>query len=157
MSEFSGIRRHNNIANELKVNFDYLEKTQWKLFDEIRSVLVEKTEDKTEQIEKEKTYAELIQSNLKGFGPKQARNLLQILGFTVYEIPIDSRIGKWLNEFGFPIKISAIALQDKNYYNLISDGINNLCERANIKPCLFDAAAFIAGDKGKWTKENSIF
>ena len=33
-----------------------------------------------------------MSERLAGFGPKQARNLLQGLGLTRYEIPIDSRI-----------------------------------------------------------------
>ena len=99
-----------------------------------------------------------IQDNLKGFGPKQSRNLLQILGLTIYEIPIDSRIAKWLNtKLDFPITVSAITLQDLNFYNFVSDAIQNLCEKANVKPCLFDASVFIEGDKGEWTLENSIF
>ena len=48
-------------------------------------------------------------------------------------------------------------LQDLNFYNFVSDAIQNLCEKANVKPCLFDASVFIEGDKGEWTLENSIF
>lgn len=95
---------------------------------------------------------------MKGFGPKQSRNLLQILGLTIYEIPIDSRIAKWLNtKLEFPLTVSAITLQDLNFYNFVSDAIQNLCEKSNVKPCLFDASVFIEGDKGEWTLENSIF
>src|SRR5262249_3000065 len=43
-----------------------------------------------------------IQDKFTGFGPKQSRNLLTNLGLTRYEIPIDSRVTSWLNEFGFP-------------------------------------------------------
>jgi hypothetical protein len=32
-----------------------------------------------------------IQETFEGFGPKQSRNLLQALGLTRYEIPIDIR------------------------------------------------------------------
>jgi hypothetical protein len=45
-----------------------------------------------------------------------------------------------LNNFGFPVKISATALQDRNFYHFISDGIQLLCERANIYPCVLEAA-----------------
>lgn len=53
-----------------------------------------------------------IQEHFFGFGPKQSRNLLQSLGLTRYEIPIDSRLTDWLNEFGFPVRLTATALGD---------------------------------------------
>jgi hypothetical protein len=34
----------------------------------------------------------------KGVGPTQARNLLQSLGLTWYEIPLDSRVVRWLRD-----------------------------------------------------------
>lgn len=81
-----------------------------------------------------------------GFGPKQSRNLLQGLGLTKYEIPIDSRITKWFNEFGFPVKLSASALSDLNYYKFVSKGLRELCDACNIYPCLLDAAIFSSFD-----------
>ena len=42
---------------------------------------------------------------LAGFGPKQARNLWQCLGVTLYEIPLDSRICGWLNGLPSPFQI----------------------------------------------------
>jgi len=90
--------------------------------------------------------AEYIAANLKGFGPKQSRNLLQWLGLSRYEIPLDSRITKWLNEFGFPVKLSATALQDINYYNFVSDGFQKLAKTADIYPCVLDAIIFASYD-----------
>ena len=97
--------------------------------------------------------ATIIMGSLKGFGPKQSRNLLQALGLTRYEIPIDSRITKWLNHFGFPIKLSAAALADPNYYNFVLDGFQKLCEAADIYPCVMDAAIFASSDTD-WPKIN---
>ena len=91
--------------------------------------------------------AKLLKENLKGIGPKQSRNLLQDLGVTSYETPIDSRIIKWLNNFGFPIPLSSQALQDEHYYNFVSDILFQLCEKANIKPCILDAAVFSSFEK----------
>ena len=157
LKDFGGIRFYDRIANLLTKNFEYLEKSNWKIFDEISKILTEKN-DVRSQIQAERECAKKIQDNLKGFGPKQSRNLLQILGLTIYEIPIDSRIAKWLNtKLDFPITVSAITLQDLNFYNFVSDAIQNLCEKSNVKPCLFDASVFIEGDKGEWTLENSIF
>lgn len=157
LKDFGGIRFYDRIANLLTRNFEYLEKSNWRIFDEISKNIIPKNDVKS-QIKMERDFAKKIQDNLKGFGPKQSRNLLQILGLTVYEIPIDSRIAKWLNkELEFPITVSATTLQDLNFYNFVSDAIQSLCEKANVKPCLFDASVFIEGDKGEWTLENSIF
>ena len=95
--------------------------------------------------------------SFKGFGPKQSRNLLQGLGISRFEIPIDSRITKWLNSIGFPVKLTANALQDRNYYNFVSDGFQKLCEACDIMPCVLDAAIFSSFDEGKWTEENVVW
>ena len=46
----------------------------------------------------ERKVAQLLADQLKGIGPKQSRNLLQELGLTRYEIPLDSRVAGWLGE-----------------------------------------------------------
>jgi thermostable 8-oxoguanine DNA glycosylase len=97
--------------------------------------------------------ADFIDERFKGFGPKQARNFLQALGLTRYEIPIDSRMTKWLNKNGFPVKLSATALADKNYYRFVSDGIQALCEKAEVLPYLLDAAVFTLSDSNQFTEE----
>jgi hypothetical protein len=97
-----------------------------------------------------------MEDKFKGFGPKQSRNLLQGLGLSRFEIPIDSRITKWLNAIGFPLKLTANALQDRNYYNFVSDGFQKLCEACEIMPCVLDAAIFSSFDEGKWTEENVV-
>jgi thermostable 8-oxoguanine DNA glycosylase len=91
--------------------------------------------------------ADFIDDTLKGFGPKQSRNLLQELGLTRYEIPIDSRITRWLNDFGFPVTLSADALSARNYYSFVSEGVRELCEACGIYPCLLDAAIFSSYDE----------
>jgi hypothetical protein len=98
--------------------------------------------------------ADYIQKKFSGFGPKQSRNLLQALGITRYEIPIDSRVTDWLNKFGFPIRLSATALSDVNYYSFISDGIQVLCMRCSVFPCILDAAIFALKDADDWTEDN---
>jgi hypothetical protein len=108
-------------------------------------------------IEEERMLADKIDDVFKGFGPKQSRNFLQMIGIPKYEIPIDSRVIDWLNKFGFPITLSSNALQDKGYYHFISDGIQQLCNKAQIFPCILDAAIFSSYDKEEWTEENSIF
>jgi hypothetical protein len=142
ITNFGGIRRARSISGEMYSNLQWLESGGW------RQVFKALNELKSNQSkEKERIAAEFIDDNLKGFGPKQSRNLLQDLGLTRYEIPIDSRIAKWLNKFGFPIILSATALSDRNYYNMVSDGFQSLCEEANIYPCLMDAAIFTSFDE----------
>jgi hypothetical protein len=79
------------------------------------------------------------------------------LGLTRYEIPIDSRITRWLNAFGFPVKLTAVVLQDRNYYNFVSEGFQRLCEACEIAPCVLDAAIFASYDKDLWTEENVVW
>lgn len=95
----------------------------------------------------ERQVANFVDDNLAGFGPKQSRNFLQWLGLTKYEIPVDSRITKWLNEFGFPVMLSATALADRNYYEFVSEGIQSLCAKARVYPCVLDAAIFTSFDE----------
>jgi hypothetical protein len=90
--------------------------------------------------------ADFIDSHLKGFGPKQSRNLLQNLGLTRYGVPIDSRTTKWLNDFGFPVTLSATAMADLDYYRFVSEGFRELCDACGIYPCLLDAAIFSSFD-----------
>lgn len=152
IKRFGGIRRGNRIAKEIKNNLQSLENGLWerlfKVVNELRS---------NQAIEKEREAADFIIVNFKGFGTKQSRNLLQSLGLTKYEIPLDSRLIKWLNKFEFPVKLSSKALSDPNYYNFVSDGIQKLCEECEIYPCVLDAAIFSSFDKGGWTEKNIVW
>jgi thermostable 8-oxoguanine DNA glycosylase len=105
----------------------------------------------------EREAADFIADHFKGFGPKQSRNLLQSLGLTRYEIPIDSRITKWLNDFGFPVRLSAGALADRNYYDFVSEGFQQLAAQSEIYPCVLDAAIFASFDRGGWSEGNVIW
>jgi hypothetical protein len=46
----------------------------------------------------------------------------------------------WLENFDFPVKFSKTALQDRLFYHLVSDGIQLVCEKAGIFPCVLYAA-----------------
>jgi len=151
IQQFGSIRRGEMIGQEVFSNYNWLENGGWK-------IILLHIEDiiSNSSVHKERTAAEIIISNMKGFGPKQSRNLLQSLGIAKYEIPIDSRITKWLNNFGFPIKLSATALSDNNYYNFVSDGFQKLCKKCNIYPCVMDAAIFASYDK-EWPKDKLVW
>ena len=141
LADFGGIRRSSKIAGEVAYNFRWLEEGGWREVQE-RLEKLRRSRKQASEIET----ADFIADNLKGFGPKQSRNLLQELGLTKYEIPIDSRITKWLNDFGFPVPLSATALSDRNYYRFVSEGMRELCDACDIYPCLLDAAIFSSYD-----------
>ncbi len=151
LTNFGGIRRTNRLSEEITTNFSALEKSLWDRthyeLKELRASL---------DAQRERKSAEFIEEHFMGFGPKQSRNLLQTLGLTRFEIPIDSRITKWLNEFGFPVTLSARALSDRNYYNFVSDGIQQLCKQSDVYPCVFDAAIFSSYDGDKWAEKNLV-
>jgi hypothetical protein len=92
--------------------------------------------------------ANYFDSTFRGFGPKQSRNVLQELGLTRYEIPIDSRVTKWLNdEIELPFQVSSTALSDSHIYELVLDGICKLCEECDSLPCVLDASIFSGQDE----------
>jgi hypothetical protein len=90
---------------------------------------------------------------LAGIGPKQSRNLLQMLGLTRYETPIDIRVVKWLRKFGFPLPLSSAALGDHDFYEFVEDGLQLLCREAGVMPCVFDAAVFASFDAEPWPSQ----
>ena len=106
---------------------------------------------------RERRLANWLASEFRGLGPKQSRNFLQCLGLTRYEIPIDSRIMKWLNEFGFPVALSAASLNDPGYYAFVNDGVRELCKAAGTYPCVLDAVVFSRVDDGGWTDRELVF
>jgi len=150
LTNFGGIRRTKTISEEIQTNLNWLENGGWVTINEIVKKLSE-----NQTIEVERKSAKIIMENLKGFGPKQSRNLLQALGLTKYEIPIDSRITKWLTTFGFSIKLFATALGDENYYNFVQDGFQKICEACDIFPCVMDAVIFSSFDE--WPEDKLVW
>jgi hypothetical protein len=152
ITNFGGLRRGKTIAREISINYEWFYNNGWikikKIYNKLRN---------NSTAQNERIFAKFIMDNLKGFGPKQSRNLLQGLGITKYEIPIDSRIVRWLNNFDFPIKLSATALSDENYYNFIMDGIQQLCRESDIYPCVLDAAIFSSYDREDWSMDQLIW
>lgn len=140
---FGGLRRSIIIGAEIDANLKILEQGGWAaLIQQFNSITRPQT------VDAEREAADFVDDLLRGFGPKQSRNFLQWLGLTQHEIPIDSRIVNWLNEFGFPVTLSPAALADRYYYHFILDGIQQLCEKSKMSPCLLDAAVFVNADEG---------
>lgn len=152
LGDFGGIRFTTKISGQVAGNLSRLETGLWaRTQEEVRRL----REARTPQAEK--SAAGFVDDNFKGFGPKQSRNLLQMLGLTRYEIPIDSRIAKWLNKFGFPFRVSAEVLARSNDYEIVSDGVKALCQKAGVFPTMLDAAVFASFDGNGWNPENVIW
>lgn len=137
-----GIRRADTIGREAAENLDLLRSREGGAVLRLLRLLGRRRTARAER-----KAAHLLADTFKGLGPKQSRNLLQNMGLTRYEIPIDSRIVKWLNDYGFPVHLSAAGLADPHYYEFILDGVQMLCRRARVYPCIFDAAVFTSFDQ----------
>jgi len=148
---FRGIRFSSRIAGFLAQNYVTLRSGLWPDTAKTLGSLIGQDSPRLER-----QAAEFVRHHFVGCGPKQSRNLLQGLGLTKYEIPIDSRITKWLKDFGFPVRLSAGGLTDPDYYNFVSDGIQALCRQSDVLPCVFDAAVFSSYDMG-WTEDNILW
>ncbi|MBN2470714.1 MAG: hypothetical protein JXN59_08330 [Anaerolineae bacterium] len=145
----AGLRRYRIMAREIAYNWSFLMDGHW---EDVENTLGDLAERQT--LEAEREAAGYFAWNFKGVGPKQARNLLQMLGLTRYEIPLDSRIIKWLNGIGFPVYLSASALMNIDYYLFVEDGVRALCEASGVYPCILDAAIFVSYDGDGWTEDN---
>lgn len=144
-----GLWRAKRIGDEVLCNLEWLKNGGWLEIETIAKALIVNRSQiprfDSRTIERE--VAKIAIDKLKGFGPKQSRNLWQSLGYTRYEIPLDSRLTKWFNKNGFPIRLSAGALSDENYYKFVMDGIQDACKASDVYPCVLDAAIFTSYDK----------
>lgn len=136
-----GLNRFNErIPKFFEKNFKMLEDSKWRLLHTLSNKL------DMSSANEERKLADEIQRMFKGIGPKQARNFLQFLGLTRYEIPIDARLIGWINEL-FPathgtFQLSAKLLQDVKFYHFVLNHIQELCRRAEVFPCMLDAAVY---------------
>lgn len=133
----SGLRRTGRIAEEITHAAGWLRQHGWAAIESHLDAMSSCT-----TAEKERASARFLKAHFKGIGPKQSRNLIQWMGLSKYEIPLDSRMVKVLKELGFPVPLSATALADESYYCFIEDGIQQLMAAIGEYPCVFDACAF---------------
>jgi hypothetical protein len=151
LTEFGGIRFANRIGGFLQANLKYLQSGGWEptlaVLENVRTLQTQAAEHAA---------ATFVDKEFKGCGPKQSRNVLQCLGLTRYEIPLDSRWTKWLNENGCPIRLAGELLGNAAYYDFVSGAIQQLCERANIYPCVLDAVIFASFDDDGWSDEDML-
>lgn len=158
ITSFGGLRFGPKIGDATEANLAWLESGGWSEVERRARALSlcrrrrPKRGDKT--VEREA--AELVHEHLKGFGPKQSRNLWQTLGLTRFETPVDSRITRWLNQAGFPFTLSGAPLADRHYYEFVMDGIQELCRASGVLPCVLDAAIFArVGDE--WPEDKLVW
>lgn len=78
---------------------------------------------------------------LKGIGPKQSRSILQYLGLSHYQVPIDSSVLKQLELSG--IDITDAKLDKERDYQETQTVIWNISKELNVLPCVFDAIGFV--------------
>jgi len=158
LEEHGGIRYYNNIGEACKRNLERLDTGGWEeLWDELGKLIERRKREPRDSdyaVEREAaTYLseEFASEGLHRVGSKQARNILQILGLSRFEIPLDSRITKWLNaNLELPYHVSGVGLSNPEYYHFILDLIQDSCSTADVLPCIFDAAVFSSYDMN-WT------
>jgi hypothetical protein len=150
LSSFGGIRRGDTIAGQAQANLVWLESGGWKVMEDSFDRLHEQRARTPRWVDVagERSAADVVREKLRGFGPKQSRNFWQWLGMTRYEIPLDSRIMKWLKKHtGLPVRIAAESLADPGCYDLVMSAVHALCAAADVLPCVFDAAVFASYDR----------
>lgn len=133
------IRFNQRIARQLIEILTILEKGEWNnLIFQLKTLVPQHSrEDEIKVI----NYL-LGDGKLVGIGQKQARNFLQWLGLSIYEVPIDTRVCKILKSCGCNFVPNGVGLQDGTVYRYMEDGINVLAEKLGIKPCILDACMF---------------
>lgn len=147
-SALSNFRFHHRITKQLRDNYEWLfgKGDGWSMLaPQLQGLLIQRNEA-TDPSHKalEQTASRLLAEHLEGIGPKQSRNLLQSIGLTRYEIPIDSRVVGWLRE-NLGWRVFAQELSNEESYEDLLDRIQASCEMAGVLPTVFDAAAFILG------------
>ncbi|MGA3162064.1 MAG: hypothetical protein ABSC77_12680 [Terracidiphilus sp.] len=151
-------RFHGRITSQLRKNHNFLfgKGMGWQEIESgLNKLLVQRNSaPSVSHKEIERNVAQLLANRLKGVGPKQSRNLLQALGLTRYEIPLDSRVVGWLREnLGWLICVEG--LSDNAYYEELLDRVQSSCESAGVLPTVFDAAAFLKGYTVKGSKNST--
>ena len=137
------LRRYNTIAEWLILIIKEWELGEWDILQQ-KLTLLKKYHSK----EDEKQVIDYLRSGkYKGLGLKQSRNFLQWLGLSIYEIPIDSRVIKVLENCGCNFVPGPKALQDDATYEYLENGLQMISEELQILPCELDACFFMSLEK----------
>jgi hypothetical protein len=134
----AGLWRASPIAGNLSLILDHLEDGGWKpLLDLLATLRTRPTAIKERAVVKH-----LLSENFPGLGQKQSRNLIQELGLSRHEIPIDSRVLKRMSEFGANFVPSPRALSDSATYVFVQHCLQQISSALGIYPCVLDACIF---------------
>ena len=149
LKEWGGIRCYNRIGQFVETNvrilldeggierLDGLTGQLWGL-----RLSFPEWDDRARHRERE-VCAEILGLGLKGVGNKQCRNWLQDARLLRYEIPLDSRVLKFLRPMMPGVPLEQELLGHESYYLFIEDAVQELCQRAGIFPCIADAVMFL--------------
>lgn len=152
LHQYPGIRfRDNRIPNMAATNFERLEAGEWKEIKQHGEWLRKRRRipdnwNNYAPLHKTEEEACEYMDGYEGFGPKQSRNFWQALGLTRYVSVLDSRVKKWCEQ-GLHGDWSAFNIGRKKDYVDMADTIRELCRKANVLPCMFDAAVFSTFEK----------
>jgi hypothetical protein len=143
-----GIRRWKISADWAQQNYRRLLDDGWGVLEGwSQRLLVQRAQmPKINHYPLEREAAQAVQVLLKGIGPKQSRNFWQNMGMTRYEIPIDSRILRWLSGI-MDFYIPSNGLADERFYCQVMDVLRNLALAADVLPCMLDAAVFASFER----------
>lgn len=138
----AGLRRAPTIAGNLASIWARLDAGEWKgLIEQLETLRTYPT------ILKERSVVDyLLGGKYPGLGQKQARNFIQWVGVSRYEIPLDSRVLKKMKEFGASFVPSGSALTDKTVYLFVQDCLQQVSRSLEIYPCMLDACIFSSFD-----------
>ena len=148
-AQFGGIQFIPSVASRAGKNLRWLQEQGWEQVHRHYSSLERQRSSvpKPEHVFAEREAAHFISQKLEGFGTTQSRNLWQLLGLTRYEIPLDHRVINRMNE-QLSVEVIVQHLRGIHYYESVLDFLQTACRRADVLPCVLDAAWFSAGLSG---------
>jgi hypothetical protein len=149
---WGGIRCYNRIGDYMEHNHRLLfDDGGWEklrpAIDELAALMAEPGRWDDHAMATERRACKLALSlGLKGVGNKQCRNWLQDARLLRYEVPLDSRVLKFLAPMTSTLPMEQDLLSCEAYYLLIEDAVHALCRQADILPCVADAVMFLSAD-----------
>ncbi len=157
----AGLRFPIKIASNLSQILELLKKDEWTILlnhlkklklNPIQSqeqLVVEYLQSNYSIEERQGLGLEKVRKKYPGLGPKQARNFIQMIGLSRYEVPLDSRVLKKLKELGCSFVPGSSALSDESVYRFLQSGIQQIAEALDVHPCILDACIFSSFNKKK--------
>ena len=153
LRRWGGVRFYNNIGKYIEEDYRMLFKDG--LIDDLDGLvrrLWELRQSPPKWDEEARAYerrlcAEALELDLYGIGFKQCRNWLQGVGLLRYEIPLDSRVRKFLTPFMSGQRIEGDRLGKATYYHAAEDAVHAVCKEVGLLPCVADIVMFLIADE----------